>query len=691
MKRAILLFVLAVALCEAVIQTPGNVAYVVDNGTGQVWVVDLGTRLMDVALPCGAGASELLALPSNRLGFVTNYDAGTLCVLDLRNNRVQPPLPLNQGPGPSSLAATPDGLRLYVTNLENSTVSVIDTTTLTVVATLDVGNTPVQVNIEPRGRFAYTVNQVDSTLSVIDISRNKVVKSLSVGSQPNQFAILPNRDIAYVVNKGSNNLTLVDLTTNEVVGNPVPVGSNPVSVAYSSDSSKLYVVNSGSNNISVVNTATNQQTALIPAGVRPAAMAVNFDSSVGWVANQGSNTVTALDLTDNTAYKQISVGNQPSSLVLDPNEDYLFVTNTGAGTVSVINVNTDSLTSTISGPGGQSAPVQFALLNAPTLLEIAPNPAPNGGTIFLTGEGFMQSSRVRITPPTGLPFTLAAAALDNQVLQMDLPSYSDPQAVVEVINADRSSSERITLRSGIATPSVNPGGVVEAAGFARAPSPISGNALVAVFGNFPGMARADAPAYQFPLPRSLGNAKVTFNGVPAPLLATIPLQDYHQINAVAPLDLVAQDDVRVAVTIGDQTSPAQLISVAPASPGIFIVSQDAAAAAVHANGALVTASNPALRGEDVVLYVTGLGNTNPPPIEGDAAPSDVLARTLLPVTVMVGEVEATSIPFSGLTPTLTGLYQINFRVPPSLPSVGVMDVKVMTGGRASNVAKMAVR
>jgi YVTN family beta-propeller protein len=79
-----------------------------------------------------------------------------------------------------------------------------------VVATLDVGNTPVQVNIEPRGRFAYTVNQVDGTLSVIDIGRTKVVKTLSVGSQPNQFAILPNRNIAYVVNKGSNNLTLVD-------------------------------------------------------------------------------------------------------------------------------------------------------------------------------------------------------------------------------------------------------------------------------------------------------------------------------------------------------------------------------------------------------------------------------------------------------------------------------------------------
>jgi uncharacterized protein (TIGR03437 family) len=691
MKRAILPFLLAVAFCEAVIQTPGNVAYVVDNGTGQVWVVDLGTRLMDVALPCGAGASELLVLPSNRLGFVTNYDAGTVCVLDLRNNTVQPPIPLNQGPGPSSLAATPDGLRACVANLVNSTVSVIDTPTLTVLATFEVGRTPVQVETEPRGRFAYTVNQGAGTLSVIDISRKKVVKSLTVGTQPSQFVILPNRNTAYVVNKGSNNLTLVDLTTNEVVGNPVPVGSTPASAAYSSDSSKLYVVNSGSSNISVVSTATNQQTALIPTGVRPVAMALKSGSSVGYVANQGSNTVTAVNLTDNTAYKQIPVGNQPSSVVLDPNQDFLFVTNTGSGTVSVINVNTDSLTSTMAGPGGRSSPVQFALLNPPRLLEIAPNPAPNGGTIFLTGEGFMQSSRVRITPPTGLPFTLAPAALDNQVLQMDLPSYSDAQVVVEVINADRSSSERITLRSGVATPLVNPGGVVEAAGFARAPSPISGNALVAIFGNFPGMARADAPAYQFPLPRSLGNAKVTFNGVPAPLLATIPLQDYHQINAVAPLHLVAQDDVRVAVTIGVETSPAELIFVAPTSPGIFVVSQDGAAAAVHANGSLVTLSNAAARNETVSLYVTGLGSADPLPVEGEAAPTDVLARTLLPVRVIVAGVESPKVDFSGLAPGFAGLYQINFQVPPLAPIIGLVDVKVLAGSRESNTAKLAVR
>ncbi len=694
MRRTIALLLLALAGAGAEVLTPGNVAYVVDHATGQVWVVDLTRKRMDTGVATGAGSSEMLVLPNNHFGFVSNHDAGTVSVIDLWTNKVQSTVALGQGPGPSGLAATPDGLLLYVANVENNTVSVIDTPSLSVVATLNVGNTPVQVNIEPRGRYAYVVNQGGNTISVIDISRQKVVKVLAAGLQPNQFAILPNRNIAYMVNKGSNDLTLVDLTTNQATGARVTVGDGPVSVAHSTDSSRLYVVNSLSNTISVLDTASNVQikTIAFDAGdLRPVAMAVNHDSTIGYVACQGSNTVLALDLRDNSVSKRIGVGHEPSSLVLDPNEGYLYVTNMGSGSVSVINLATGNLTDSISGPGGESVPVQFVMLNPPTLLEIAPNPAVSGSRVALTGEGFLPSSIVLVSPSGENVARVSPQALNSQVLQMDLPSYPDSQAQVQVLNPDGSSSARVTLRGGNAAPRIETGGVVEAAGFAPAPSPISGNAIVAVFGSFPGMARADAPVYQFPLPTSLGNARVTLNGVPAPLLATFPGQALSQINAVAPLELLALDDVRVAVTVGDQTSPVETINVAPASPGIFALDANKTAAATHADYTLITTSHPAALGEIVTIYVTGLGGTNPPPIEGDAAPSDTLARTLLPVKVFVATVESPKVDFSGLTPGFSGLYQINFQVPMSQLAVGIADVKVVVGGQESIVAKMAVR
>jgi uncharacterized protein (TIGR03437 family) len=170
----------------------------------------------------------------------------------------------------------------------------------------------------------------------------------------------------------------------------------------------------------------------------------------------------------------------------------------------------------------------------------------------------------------------------------------------------------------------------------------------------------------------------------------MPVQPHSQIYALAPVRLFGSSEVRVAVTIGDQISPVETVNVAVASPGIFNLPL---VPIVHGadQTRLVTTADPAARGEIVVMYVAGLGQTTPPPIGGDGAPLDVLAWTVLPLTVRVGGVEATNVQFKGLTPTTSGLYQINFQVPASLPSTGSVDLEIETGGRRSNVVKIAVR
>jgi DNA-binding beta-propeller fold protein YncE len=75
MKTAILLLFIVVGTLAGAVQTPGNAAYVVDMGTGKVWVIDLGRRLMDSAISTGDGAAAMTVLPNNRRGFVVNRDA----------------------------------------------------------------------------------------------------------------------------------------------------------------------------------------------------------------------------------------------------------------------------------------------------------------------------------------------------------------------------------------------------------------------------------------------------------------------------------------------------------------------------------------------------------------------------------------------------------------------------------------
>src|SRR5258708_37370894 len=92
------------------------------------------------------------------------------------------------------------------------------------------------------------------------------------------------------------------------------------------------------------------------------------------------------------------------------------------------------------------------------------------------------------------------------------------------------------------------------------------------------------------------------------------------------------------------------------------------AAVTHANGAMVTQSNPAKAGETLVVYVNGLGAVSPGVSDGAAAPTSPLSKVvdqnvLVEIQDQNGNFYSTTLVFAGLAPTFAGLYQINFPMP----------------------------
>jgi len=70
---------------------------------------------------------------------------------------------ISVGNGPVGVAFTPDGSKAYVTNQFDHTVSVIATATNTVVATVDVGNSPIAFGIFIRPTSAGTPGSPNSS------------------------------------------------------------------------------------------------------------------------------------------------------------------------------------------------------------------------------------------------------------------------------------------------------------------------------------------------------------------------------------------------------------------------------------------------------------------------------------------------------------------------------------------------
>ncbi|SRR5579871_1331 len=238
-----------------------------------------------------------------------------------------------------------------------------------------------------------------------------------------------------------------------------------------------------------------------------------------------------------------------------------------------------------------------------------------------------------------------------------------------------------TIIGGIAgPPSVNAGGVVNAASYVAAPNnQVAPGQIVSIFGsNF--MASGSASASMLPLPVSLGNVSVSACGENIPLFAVYP----NQINAQVPTTCAASGSQQLTVTAAGQTSAAQTMNLSAASPGIFTVNGAGSGDAVilHGNNSLVNAANPAKAGEQVVIYSTGLGPTTPAIATGAAATAN--ATTVNPVTVTIGGQNATVV-YSGLTAGFAGLYQVNVLVPAGLNGSQAVVMRVNGASSAAGV------
>ena len=189
-------------------------------------------------------------------------------------------------------------------------------------------------------------------------------------------------------------------------------------------------------------------------------------------------------------------------------------------------------------------------------------------------------------------------------------------------------------------------------------------------------------ANTIPLTNSLNNTSVIIGGVAAPLYFVSP----GQINAQVPFELTAGNPYQVIVNANGALSTPNPIQLTADSPGIAQFAAGQIIAQHLSDNSLVTETSPAAPGETIVFYVAGMGLTNPDVPSGIASPSSNLAVPLdNPALTLNGvPVPPAKIIFAGLTPTLVGLYQVDFTVPSNAPDGDLLLVLTQTSGLSNS-------
>jgi uncharacterized protein (TIGR03437 family) len=183
---------------------------------------------------------------------------------------------------------------------------------------------------------------------------------------------------------------------------------------------------------------------------------------------------------------------------------------------------------------------------------------------------------------------------------------------------------------------------------------IAPGAIFSVFGS--NLASGPGGITSTPYPLKINDTQVTVNGAAVPLLFVSPAV----INAQMPAD--ASGTVSVAVIVNGESSQPADVTVSPVGPAMY--TSDGTGrnqiAAQHLNFSSINSGSQAQPGEEIILYGTGLGPTNPP-LATNTPPTAPTPAAETPVVTIGGQ--PAQVLYAGAASVYPGLYQINVYVP----------------------------
>jgi uncharacterized protein (TIGR03437 family) len=191
-----------------------------------------------------------------------------------------------------------------------------------------------------------------------------------------------------------------------------------------------------------------------------------------------------------------------------------------------------------------------------------------------------------------------------------------------------------------------------------------------------------APMSAGQLPTTFSGVTITFNGTAAPIFYVEETNGSDQISVQVPFEV--QPGPSVALVVTAATGAATItVPVKPFAPGIFTSSYNGKnyAVAVRPDGSQVSPTNPAQRGENIQLYVTGLGQATPTIATGAVGVADQVMVAPLVVGLNNGGVPLVSAVYG---PGLIGIYVVTLQVPADTQTGPYQPVGLIAYDSANN-------
>ena len=389
------------------------------------------------------------------------------------------------------------------------------------------------------------------------------------------------------------------------------------------------------------------------------------------------NSGTWLTATTNSSTLPATVTITANPAGLTPGQTYTGRVNILSGTTTVSSI---PVALTVTAPASlQLSPATLSFAHQTTSTSNPPSQTvqinASGANVNWSAVTNSSGNWLQVSPATGS----TPGSLNVSVNPTGLSAGTYTGTVQVSSSAASNSPQTVTVNLTVTTPVIpQVNSVTNAASFA--PTVAVPGLIFTIRGTDLGSTTpAEAVVSGGAIDTTLGGVRVLFDGIPAPLLYA----SATQINGVMPYELYGRFSTRMQVEARNQRSREIELRVADSAPGIFTLSAGGSGqgAILNQNGSVNGPSNPAERGNIIVIYGTGHGQTNPPSVTGRVA-TQVATPLAIPVRVTIGGMDA-QVLYAGPAPGLiSGATQLNVRIPEDAPT-GTVPVTFQVGGATS--------
>jgi len=431
-------------------------------------------------------------------------------------------------------------------------------------------------------------------------------------------------------------------------------------------------------------------------GSNPASQTVNITSTSG--------TAVAVSTTSSTS----SGGNWLTITPSGTTTPVVLTVNAALGTLTAGTYN-GTITVTPTGGSVLTIPVSFAVSAnntvsaSPTTLTFsyrAGDQPPAAQTVNVTGGGssgglaFTATASstgnwLSVTPTSGTTPGSLSVSISPTGLNASATPYTGTITVAGSGTATGSTTVNVSLTVTAPLPTVSK--VTHAGSFATSTA-ISPGEIITLFGTNIGPTTPAGLTLDTTgkVATTIGGVQVLVSGYASPMVYA----SATQVSAVVPYEvqLLSFSGADILIKFAGQTSNATHTNIATTQPGLFTLNSSGTGpgAILNSNGSVNSPTNPAAKGDVVVLYLSGEGQTNPAGVTGKvttvSSTGPLTPAPLLPIAILIGpsgSQQAANYVFAGEAPGfVSGVLQLNVQLPATVPT-GDQQIIVSIGSNSS--------